>query len=442
MAADIAPELISNVNKEFQNNCLKDLGMRKLTEKVLTGTATYEDAYKYAESVGNARAAAFASEISSEVLPDGKMYYNIASRLLGESLTEDHELVSDFAQQVQQAINENAGIRLKAQTADLDESRIKNFIEGVCNADNYDDVKWKMGSPVVTHARSVVDDTVKKNAKFQSKVGIKVKIVRHADSKCCPWCDDLVGEYTYPGVPSDVFMRHDNCRCSLDYDGRKLTAYDSDGKAHSFRDQEEKEKISARKNKADELSMDYKPVVRDSNKAVAIKAKEGTISAKQLAGSRNNLYLSDEIDIKPRELHRIEQQIDFAKNVTSVSGNVKYVVVSDSELGKTTGGRFDPETGSIYIKVMQDKAEQLYTIVHESFHLKDYEDYINKGNIYVSKESFISDICENSKRKLDKIGIDIYNVREISDYAADSYRKKRFDEVFTEYRTVRAMEGR
>jgi len=226
MAADIAPILIENVNTEFEKNCLKDVNMRKLTEKMLTGKVTYDDAYKYAESVGNARAAAFMSELSSEVLPDGKMYYNIADRLLTETLTEDHELVSEFAEQVQAAINENSKIRLKAQRADLNEERIDGMIEGVCNSDNFDDVKWKLGNPVVTHARSVVDDTVKKNAKFQHRAGIKVTVRRHAASDCCKWCDGLAGDYTYPGVPGEVFQRHDNCNCTLEYDGKKLTAYD------------------------------------------------------------------------------------------------------------------------------------------------------------------------------------------------------------------------
>ena len=41
---DIAPKLIAGVRKEFQRNCLKDVEMRKLSEKVGNGEATYEDA--------------------------------------------------------------------------------------------------------------------------------------------------------------------------------------------------------------------------------------------------------------------------------------------------------------------------------------------------------------------------------------------------------------
>lgn len=234
---DICPELIKNINDEFEKNCIKDANMRALVKKIEAGTATYTDAYKYAEAVGAARANAFQSEISSEVLPDGKMYYNIAERVMTDSLGTDHEMIADFAEQVQKAINDNAGIRLKAQRADLDEDRIDGFVQRLASEDNVDNAKWLLNEPVKTHARSVVDDTVKKNAKFQHKAGIKAKVVRYGGSDCCKWCDGLTGEYIYPSVPREVFMRHDNCRCSLDYNGKKLTAYESGGVAHTFRDQ-------------------------------------------------------------------------------------------------------------------------------------------------------------------------------------------------------------
>ena len=252
---DIAPKLIAGVRKEFQRNCLKDVEMRKLSEKVGNGEATYEDAYKYAESIGTARANAFKSVISSDVLPDGKMYYNIAERLMTDSLTTDHNMVADFSEMVQQAINDyRIGIDMKAQRADLDEDRIDGFVQRLASEDNYDDVAWITQEPVKTHARSVVDDTIKKNAEFQHKAGIKVAVKRDAASDCCKWCDGLVGDYTYPGVPRDVFARHDNCRCTLDYNGRRLTAYESkSGKSNTFRDQGEQEKIEARKAYAQDI---------------------------------------------------------------------------------------------------------------------------------------------------------------------------------------------
>ena len=247
---DIAPELIDKVNKDFDGRMAKDKKAAALNEKLAAGKASYKDAYAYAESVGNARAEAFKDQISSAVLPDGKMYYNIGSRLMEDSLTTDHNMVADYAAGVQEIYNKEAGIGLKALKADVDQDRINGFIEGVCSAEDvYESVAWKLWEPVVTHARSVVDDTVKKNAEFQHKAGLRATVRRDAAAKCCEWCADLEGDYTYPSIPREVFQRHDNCKCTVDYNGRRLTAYNPGGNwgSHTFRDQGEQERIETRK---------------------------------------------------------------------------------------------------------------------------------------------------------------------------------------------------
>lgn len=438
---DICPELIKNINDEFEKNCIKDANMRALVKKVEAGTATYADAYKYAEAVGTARANAFQSEISSEVLPDGKMYYNIAERVMTGSLGTDHEMIADFAEQVQKAINDNAGIRLKAQRADLDEDRIDGFVQRLASEDNVDNVKWLLNEPVKTHARSVVDDTVKKNAKFQHKAGIKAKVVRYGGSDCCKWCDGLTGEYIYPSVPREVFMRHDNCRCSLDYNGKKLTAYESGGVAHTFRDQGEAEKRNQRIEFSEKYNQDYKKVERDPDKKYSAQTKGETITSTAIKGSRNEIYLSDNASVKPKELHRIENQIDKAKELTRLSdvNCPKFVIIGDSELQPKTVGRFDAGSNTIFIKPTIDKNKQQYVLVHESYHAKDFQDFINKGGIYTDQNTYIDSQKISSKVILEQIGVDIYNVGEISSYAKDMYEIGRFDEVLTEYRTVNAI---
>lgn len=257
---DIAPKLIENVNKDFADNLAADKNVAALSEKLAAGQARYEDAYKYAESVGNARAKAFEDQISSEVLPEGKMHYNIASRLMTDSLTTDHEMIADYAAGVQKAYNEEAGINLKALKADVNEDRIDGFVERLSSEDVFDDVSWILQEPVVTHARSVVDDTIKKNAEFQGRAGIKATVIRNADPKCCKWCSDLAGDYVYPSVPREVFQRHDHCRCTVDYKGRRLSTYAVASNniwgmrdSHTFRDLGEQDRIEKRASKASEI---------------------------------------------------------------------------------------------------------------------------------------------------------------------------------------------
>lgn len=251
---DIAPKLIENVNKDFADNLAADKNVAALSEKLAAGHARYEDAYKYAESVGNARAKAFEDQISSEVLPEGKMHYNIASRLMTDSLTTDHEMIADYAAGVQKAYNEEAGINLKALKADVNEDRIDGFVERLSSEDVFDDVSWILQEPVVTHARSVVDDTIKKNAEFQGRAGIKATVIRNADPKCCKWCSDLAGDYVYPSVPREIFQRHDHCRCTVDYKGRRLSTYAVASNniwrmrdSHTFRDLGEQDRIDKAK---------------------------------------------------------------------------------------------------------------------------------------------------------------------------------------------------
>ncbi len=44
------------------------------------------------------------------------------------------------------------------------------------------------------------------------------KVVGRASWHCCEWCSALAGSYRYPDVPKDVYRRHENCNCTVEYD--------------------------------------------------------------------------------------------------------------------------------------------------------------------------------------------------------------------------------
>lgn len=105
-------------------------------------------------------------------------------------------------------------------------TRTQGILDRVSDAPKFSGVRWILGDGVITnYMQSFVDDTMKRNAEFQSKAGVQPKIVRKSPTKCCPWCDALVGEYKYPDeVPDDVYRRHDNCNCIVEFypgDGTK-----------------------------------------------------------------------------------------------------------------------------------------------------------------------------------------------------------------------------
>lgn len=104
--------------------------------------------------------------------------------------------------------------------------RTQGILNRASDAPKFSGVRWILGDGVLTnYMQSYVDDTMKRNAEFQSRAGVSPKIVRKSPTKCCPWCDALVGEYKYPDdVPDDVYRRHDNCNCIVEFfpgDGTK-----------------------------------------------------------------------------------------------------------------------------------------------------------------------------------------------------------------------------
>lgn len=226
---DITPNLISKVNKAFNKYYKTDRNVFQLIDRANKGLATYNDAYKYAVAVGNARAKAFKSELSSAVLPNGRMYYNIGSPLIHDSLSTNFQMVSDYSVATQKSLNRRNKIGLKPQKAKYDKEKVEGFINRLDSEPDFDAVSWILEEPVRLYTMAIVDDTMKANADFQSRAGIIATVIRIPAAGCCKWCDDLAGEYTYPGVADEVFMRHDNCRCTLEYNGSKMT-----GTSHSF----------------------------------------------------------------------------------------------------------------------------------------------------------------------------------------------------------------
>ena len=157
--------------------------------------------------------------LTPDVLPDGKLYYNIAERTVRPTIEQSHELFSEAAAQIQKQLNENAGIGLRAVTPKLDEDRVRGIIDKISDAPLFEDVRWVLGEPIRTLTQSFADDFVQGNAEFQSDAGLSPTITRTVVGGCCQWCRALAGKYTYPReVPKDVYRRHAYCRCLVTYD--------------------------------------------------------------------------------------------------------------------------------------------------------------------------------------------------------------------------------
>lgn len=215
---DIVPELLEKIQNEFRNKYKNDSEIEELIRKLETGAAKHAEAYTYAGRVGSILTDAYADNLSSAVLPEGKMWYNIGNRILTPTMEENYQYISNYVSEVQRQLNEAAGIGIKPVVPPMNESRTKGIIDRLSSEDDFDKISWILREPIKTISRSIVDDSIKANAEFHGKSGMQPKIIRKSSGKCCKWCNEVAGIYRYPDVPKDVYRRHENCDCVVEYD--------------------------------------------------------------------------------------------------------------------------------------------------------------------------------------------------------------------------------
>lgn len=218
MENDVLPGILQEVQERFERDFGKSGIVRNAFATLKAKKATYKTANEFAIEIGEILSKALGSSISADKLPNGKMYYNIAQRLLTDVLGRNHEIVSGYASDVQKNLNDEAKIGLKVQVPELNQDRIAGIVNRFASEDNFEDVSWLLGEPIVKFTQSIIDDSIRKNAEFHHKAGLQPEIVRKSYFHCCEWCQEVQGNYKYPRVPKDVYRRHRHCRCIVDYD--------------------------------------------------------------------------------------------------------------------------------------------------------------------------------------------------------------------------------
>lgn len=215
---DIAPELINRIRQDFEGRMKFSPIIRAIAPKIEDGTATYEDAMRYATEVGNLRAKAIKNQVYSGILPNGQMYYNIAERVINDSLSTDYETIQPICNVAQTNKNKSLNLGVKVIDEEIDQDNIDNIVSMVGVTEDYDSKSKLFETACATFAKTVVDRNMKANAFFQRKLGIKLVINRVAGAGCCDWCSGLSGVYDIDNAPDEVWGHHNGCMCSVDYD--------------------------------------------------------------------------------------------------------------------------------------------------------------------------------------------------------------------------------
>ena len=224
MVQDVVPALNQKVQTSFKGYCLKDRRMALVSKRIRDGTASFIDAHTYAQSVGENLSRALVDNLNASTLPDGRLYYNIAKRIVTPSLEENYNMVNDISADIQTTLDKKKKIGLGAVKAGFPSDRINGLIDKMTS----DDIELEraviwLREPIVNNSEAFADDFIRANAEFRSNVGLKATITRSVESGCCKWCEALAGTYDYDKAPDDVYKRHEFCRCVVTYQSQKTS---------------------------------------------------------------------------------------------------------------------------------------------------------------------------------------------------------------------------
>lgn len=256
MAIDVVPELDKNIQASFRTIVMRDGRVKNVSKRIRDGTATLADAHEYAASIGEDLSEALVKNLTAETLPNGILYYNIAERTVVPALQNNYDLVNEAAAQIQKLEDARNNIGLKSVKADFPKERIQGLIDKMTsNGITFEQVLSWLGEPIVNNSEAFMDDFVDENAKFRESAGMKAKLIRKAEPKCCDWCAALEGEYDYGDAPDDIYRRHEFCRCVVTYKSERIRQNVWSKKTYNV----EKEDIEARK----EVGSDKKEMTRE-----------------------------------------------------------------------------------------------------------------------------------------------------------------------------------
>lgn len=232
--ADIGEELYSRVRKEFYriiNEEDKEVG--QILAKIRAGSDDFELAHKYAEKLGEALEKAIFKEISPGDLPDGRFYYDIADKVIGNPLRANGISINEICSEIHGNANTKAGVNIKAIIPESREETIKAVVAEISNLEEYTPEALRQILDIQTWSLQDVDEFQRVNSKFLLKSGMSVEIIRtyegphfdphrgkHGSMQDCKYCKDRAYAGPYAGLydlglESEIWKRHPGCRCVI-----------------------------------------------------------------------------------------------------------------------------------------------------------------------------------------------------------------------------------
>lgn len=190
----------------------------------------------------------------------------------------------------------------------------------------------------------------------------------------------------------------------------------------------------------------YRPVKRSGSDIDFKYSEDVKIKAQRVTTYGDEVYVSDNTKIKPMTLHRIKTHNDEILKEYGIDKKPKIVIFDINEYSGAYG-KYNAVDNTVYYCsdiLSKELKKDMDTVRHELWHMNQAEEYRAKfGEITDENHlDYIAYTCGVAKKYIDKMGINEYNVGEISDYAKKMYKYSRYDEVEAEYIASTSRKGR
>lgn len=243
---------------------------------------------------------------------------------------------------------------------------------------------------------------------------------------------------------------------SLDEDNKRIAQTRADEWHDRTNTLEEKAKQFSLK--TDEQKY-YRPVFEEDISKTFERKIEGetiTIDTHKANTLCDNVYISDKVKLKRKELHNFDMQVRKAFDMLGVvetSGKPEICIVTPEEMRVNAIASYMPmqnvlNVNSAYFSTsdlsgLQENLacpqDRLSTILHELIHWQDAKNYRAKFggiNDYFEYCDYLNKIYAPKVEKLINNG---YNIEDISEYAFECLKDKAMDEVYNEYRVSKLL---
>lgn len=243
---------------------------------------------------------------------------------------------------------------------------------------------------------------------------------------------------------------------SLDEDNKRIAQTRAD-EWHDRADMLE-EKAKQFSLKTDEQKY-YRPVFKEDISKTFERKIEGetiTIDTHKANTLCDNVYISDKVKLRRKELHNFDMQVRKAFDMlgeVETSGKPEICIVTPEEMRVNAIASYMPmqnvlNVNSAYFSTsdlsgLQENLacpqDRLSTILHELIHWQDAKNYRAKfGSIndYFEYCDYLNKIYAPKVEKLINNG---YNIEDISEYAFECLKDKAMDEVYNEYRVSKLL---